>query len=72
MSNKIEQLEDYNTSLSNDDRAEISDYIESILVCLEGCRNMMVGMKFDININPDIKEALQSKINDIEEVLDKY
>lgn len=62
-------LYDYNTELSNDDRAEIAEYIESLLVGIEGCQNMMRGMMFDININADIKAAYQSKIEELESLL---
>lgn len=68
MSNVIDKLYDYNTELTNDNRAEIADYIESLLIGIEGCQNMMMGIKFDISVNSDVKEALQSKIDELQEI----
>lgn len=70
MSKIVDKLYDYNTELTNDDRAEIADYIESLLTGIEGCQNMMMGIKFDININinSDFKEALQDRIDELQEI----
>jgi hypothetical protein len=71
MRKAIDILEDYNTRLTNDTRAEISDYIEGLLSCLDGCVDLLTGIKLDISVNSDVKKALQDKIDDIEKFINE-
>lgn len=67
-----DKLYDYNSELEAEDRCEIAESIEELLVTMEGVRNIMLGMCCDVLIPPDQSTTLKFKAVEIQEVLDKY
>jgi hypothetical protein len=46
--------------------------IEELLVLAESAANLMRGMQFDNSIPIHAKQAMQSKINELDAAVDKY
>jgi len=46
--------------------------VDELVEALEGAANFMRGMKLDPSLPQHVKEALDSKINDIDEIIAGY